>query len=531
MIGRHKPRQAAEQVHAYHPIRPTTLIPYHSDGNLLAIGRAARLAGLSKHTLPGLSIFRLICSEEPCSPDVETRFPSLASASDVKVRGHLGAFRVEATINGVSVDVNRTLLRDAAFDLILDLQDVPAITLPVPPLGYRVAGSGPMEEFLAELAELVGDFEKPKFFEVRPEICAHSASDIKGCRACLDVCGAGAIRSENQKISVDPHLCQGCGDCTTVCPAGAINYLYPRRGDSLARLRAMLDAWFRADGDPPILLLYDAEAGANCEVLWADHRSDHFLPYPLEALGAVGLDFWLNALAYGCSAVGLLVLSELSRQTISALKTQLCHAETLLTGLGYPAGLIRLIRPHELTRLDQEDGVRVPPARHGGDDDKRTAIRQALAHLHKHAPSQPDVLNLGEGAPFGEVRVDPARCTLCMACVSICPEAALSAGDDEPRLGFIEANCVQCGLCRNACPEAAITLHPRYRFDAVDARRSRVLHREEVFRCITCGKPFANAAMIRTITQRLRGHPMFQGDRHRHLKMCDECRVKTLFSG
>lgn len=530
MIGRHGPRRAAEQVYANHPICPTTLIPYHSQGKLLAIGRAARLAGLSDYALPGLSIFGLICSEEPCFPDVETRFPSLASASDVKVRGHLGAFRVEATINGLSVDVNRTLLRDAAFDLILDLQDVPAITLPVPPLGYRVAGSGPMEAVLTELAELVGDFEKPKFFELRPEICAHGANGIEGCRACLDVCGAGAIRSENQKISVNPYLCQGCGDCTTVCPAGAINYLYPRRGDSLARLRAMLDAWFRAGGDPPILLLYDAEAGANCEVVRADHRSDHFLPYPLEALGSVGLDFWLNALAYGCSAVYLLVLSEPSQQTTSALNTQLCHAENLLTGLGYPAGLVRLIRPHELARLDRKDGVQVPPALHGSEDDKRTAIRLALAHLHKHAPHPPDAVDLSEGAPFGEVRVDPTRCTLCIACVSICPENALSAGDDEPRLDFIEANCVQCGLCRNACPEAAITLHPRYRFDTVDARRSRILHREEIFRCIACGKPFANAAMIRTITQRLRGHPMFQGDRHRYLTMCEECRVKALFT-
>lgn len=45
------------------------------------------------------------------------------------------------------------------------------------------------------------------------------------------------------------------------------------------------------------------------------------------------------------------------------------------------------------------------------------------------------------------VRVDPARCTDCGACLRVCPTDIRSVGDRE---------CVQCGKCISACPEKAI---------------------------------------------------------------------------
>ncbi len=71
------------------------------------------------------------------------------------------------------------------------------------------------------------------------------------------------------------------------------------------------------------------------------------------------------------------------------------------------------------------------------------------------------VIPLSSGAPFGEIEVNLDTCTMCMACVGACPEAALADGRDRPQLRFSEANCVQCGLCEQACPEDAIMPVPR----------------------------------------------------------------------
>ena len=73
--------------------------------------------------------------------------------------------------------------------------------------------------------------------------------------------------------------------------------------------------------------------------------------------------------------------------------------------------------------------------------------------------------------------VDRERCTLCMACASVCPGKALQAGGEKPELQFIEDNCVQCGLCARSCPENAVAPSPRFLFDAALRRQARVLSR------------------------------------------------------
>jgi hypothetical protein len=57
----------------------------------------------------------------------------------------------------------------------------------------------------------------------------------------------------------------------------------------------------------------------------------------------------------------------------------------------------------------------------------------------------------------------------------------------------------------------------------------RLLHEEAVFNCIRCAKPFATQKMIDTMTEKLKDHPMFQGDALDKLKMCEDCRVTSMF--
>jgi Fe-S-cluster-containing dehydrogenase component len=108
--------------------------------------------------------------------------------------------------------------RKEVFDLVLDLSRQPLIRLHQLPQGYAAPGDDPLEQALAAqaLTALVGEFEKPRFFNYEPRICAHSRSGRKGCDLCLEVCSSGAITADCDHVKVEPHLCAGCGGCATV---------------------------------------------------------------------------------------------------------------------------------------------------------------------------------------------------------------------------------------------------------------------------------------------------------------------------
>jgi ferredoxin len=222
---------------------------------------------------------------------------------------------------------------------------------------------------------------------------------------------------------------------------------------------------------------------------------------------------------------------------IETLQEQLAIAQAILAGMGYPEGRLRLVNadqsaaaiqalaglPTGLSR--QAATFAAPPA------DKRGTLRLALEHLQSHAPAPKRVTPLPVGAPFGEVRVDAAACTLCMSCVSACPTHALLDGRGLPQLNFREWNCVQCGLCERTCPEDAITLVPRLLQDVEARERPRILHEEQPVCCVACGKPFATRAMLDKLSRKLEGHWMFQDEAaRRRLQMCEDCRVRDMFT-
>ena len=121
--------------------------------------------------------------------------------------------------------------------------------------------------------------------------------------------------------------------------------------------------------------------------------------------------------------------------------------------------------------------------------------------------------------------VNKETCTLCMACVGVCPESALVDGRDRPMLKFIERNCVQCGLCEKTCPEKAITLAPRLLLTP-QAKQEVVLNEAEPFNCVRCGKPFGTRQMVDNMLGKLAGHSMFAaGGSLKRLQMCADCRV------
>ena len=440
------------------------------------------------------------------------------------------------------------------FDLVLDLRPAdatPTFLQHALPQGY-FRWDGREMGTLLRLRELVGEFEKPKFFAYKQKLCAHSRNETVGCNACVDICSAEAITSDKsrQQIKVNPNLCVGCGACTTVCPTGALTYAYPGATDQGLKLKTLLSTYTAAGGKDAVLLLHSQECGQAlveelgraAQLKIAHGVPAHVLPVALWHTASTGVDLWLSAVAFGASQIVVLVTSEEAPQYLDGLEAQMAVAQAILNGLGYAGTHLKLLRARNPTDLDAglqalshtRQTVPAAAARFAVAQEKRSTLELALDHLIAQAPmpaaQRPEAIALpAAGAPLGTITVNKDRCTLCLSCVSACPASALQDNPQLPQLRFIEQNCVQCGLCATTCPEDAIALQPRLLLTP-ERSQLRVLNEAKPWACVRCSKPFGTVKAIEAMLGKLSGHAMFQGEALERLKMCSDCRVIDLYS-
>jgi len=443
----------------------------------------------------------------------------------------------------------------AEFDLVLDLREQSAFNRHALPQGYF---RGATAANLLRLRELVGEFEKPKFFDYKQKLCAHSRNEKVGCNACVDICSAEAVSSDKsrQQIKVNPNLCVGCGACTTVCPTGALTYAYPRASEQGVKLKTLLSTYQKTGGKDAVILLHSQDAGQAlvnelgraAQLKVAQGLPAHVIPVSLWHTASLGLDVWLTALAYGAAQVLVLNTAEEAPQYAEGLQAQMAHAQVMLEGLGYaksgqmPVQLLHATQAMELdaelqrmTTGKQRLSSTVPAATFAVMAEKRSTLSMVIDHLLEHAPvlktaAAPEALGLPkDGALFGAVEVNKDSCTLCMSCVSACPANALQDNQQAPQLRFVEKNCVQCGLCVSTCPEKALNLVPRLLLTP-QRKEVRVLNETQPYGCVRCGKPFGTLKGIEAMIGKLAGHSMFQGAALERLKMCGDCRVIDIYS-
>jgi ferredoxin len=571
---------------------PVPTVTYRSSGRLLMVGAldaAERAASMLEDVLD----VTLFTQGAPTGPVAqERRFPVLGGRIDA-LTGWLGAFELKWTRdnpidldlctrcnacvaacpeNAIGLDyqidlgkctAHRECVKACAaagaidfarepevlsekFDLVLDLRATPAFTQHAPPQGY-FRWDGRDLATLLKLREMVGEFEKPKFFVYKQKLCAHSRNETVGCSACIDICSAEAISSEKsrQQIKVNPNLCVGCGACTTVCPTGALTYAYPRASDQGQKFKTLISTYAKAGGKDAVLLLHSQEAGQRlveelgraAQLKRARGVPAQVIPVALWHTASLGIDVWLSAVAYGAAQVAVLTTGEEAPQYIEGLQAQMAVAQTILNGLGYSGTHLKLLQTRDVRQLDaalqsliatKQQGPKMP-ARFAVAQEKRSTLEMALDHLVEHAPEKPEAIALPAGAPFGAIAVDKDKCTLCLSCVSACPASALQDNPQLPQLRLIEKNCVQCGICVKTCPEDAIALVPRLLLTP-QRKEARVLNETKPYACVRCGKPFGTLKAIEAMLGKLSGHAMFQGAALERLKMCGDCRVIDIYS-
>jgi ferredoxin len=543
------PKMAALAAAAAEPAPEISFVTLESGGVILVYARderAVEAAGLLKDHL---DVTVMIMRPDQVSPPRVAEFPIVKGTIRL-AKGHLGAFEITVDDYAAPSPSSRSALafgpgRDGAVshcDILLDLSGG-APLFPAADLrdGYlRVDPGDPAAVLRAVLRarDLVGDFDKPRYLEFTEHLCAHSRSNIVGCRRCLDLCPTGAITPAGDHVAIDAAICAGCGQCAAACPTAAAGYALPPADALMRWLRTLLTVYREAGGQTPVLLFHDEDHGGALIDALARHGDGlpaHVLPVQVNEVTQIGLETMAAAFAYGTAAVRF-VLRARPRHDVTGLMRMVALAQTILAGLGLGGARLGVIETDDPFALGDElregglDGGVVQPASFQPDGRKRDVLRLALRELRRVAPSPVDVIALPADAPFGAVEIDVEGCTLCLACVSACPTGALTDDPERPMLRFAEDACVQCGLCKATCPEKVISLVPRIDFRAATAG-SRVLKAEEPFPCIRCGKPFGVKSTIERVVATLEGkHWMYQGSASRldAIKMCETCRVAAI---
>ncbi len=528
---------------------PLASVSYASKGNTLVVGGDERAVGAAVRLAASLPVTLLLTSRPSAqaaalaNADLDGSAFPIWGGKVASLGGYLGNFSATLADLATVRDVPGHGLPGAAaavFDLVVDFSDPPLFGHHQPPQGYwRVADAASLERALAEAPDSVGEFEKPRFFSYRENLCAHSRSGIQGCDNCIEVCSTEAISADGDKVKVDPHLCMGCGACASVCPSGAMSFQFPRVSRRGAQLKTMLAAYRDAGGSDACIVFHNGTDGRD--LLARAAAAGRGLPgrvIPMESwhVAGVGVDLLLGAIALGASQVAVLSAGSEAPEYSRSLREQMALAQSIVTALGYAGRHFALVETNEAEALADAFETLVPAAvpavaaTFALSDDKRTAVEFAVEHLAKHAPTPVTEIGLAAGAPWGEVVVDKEKCTLCLSCAGACPESALMDGTETPMLRFLERNCVQCGLCERTCPEDAITLRPRLLL-APGVREARVLNEAQPFHCVSCGKPFGTRQMVDAMLGRLAGHSMFSDPASlKRLQMCGDCRVVDMMS-
>jgi ferredoxin len=544
------PKMAALLAAAAEPTPPIQLVSLESRGVTLVYGRDEVALDAARRLRDSLDITVLLTRPGEVQPPRSTDFPVL-QGTVTAAKGHLGAFELRVDEYALPAPSSRRRLefgtpRDGATstcDIILDLSGgMPLFPAHEARSGYLRADPrdpAAVERAIFDAANLVGEFDKPRYIQFTETLCAHSRSNITGCTRCLDLCPTGAISPAGDHVAIDPTICAGCGSCAAACPTGAAAYALPPADALLRKLRTLMAAYHVAGGSDGVVLFHDGDHGEpliDALARFGGGLPAKVLPVRVNEVTQVGPEAIAALFAYGASGAVFLSLAK-PKHDLSGLHRLVGTENAILEALGYGPG------PVSVVQTDDPDALRsvldrrptgnatATPAGFQAYGAKRGVLELAFRELRRVAPTPVDLVPLSTGAPFGGLDFKTEACTLCLACVSACPTQALSDNPDKPMLRFTESLCVQCGLCAATCPEDVITLEPRLDFTAWDTPLT-IVKEEEPFHCIACAKPFGTRSTIERVVRKLQDrHWMFSGsgsDRARILMMCEDCRVEAV---
>ena len=294
-----------------------SVVTLSSGGVVLIYGRDETAIEAGRRLADKLDVTVLLSRPTDAVPPRVWDFP-IMQGTIRNAKGHLGAFELIVDDFAAPSPSSRAALRFGASrngaishsDIVLDLSGgaplFPAYELRDGYVRADPRDRAAVAEALWKAADLVGEFDKPRFVDFFAELCAHSRSRITGCTRCLDLCPTGAIAPAGDHVAIDAEVCAGCGSCAAACPTGAAAYAVPNAETLLRRLRTLLTTYLRAGGLNPVVLFHDqghGDALIDALARLGAGLPANVLPVAVNEITQLGLEAWTAPFAWGASAV------------------------------------------------------------------------------------------------------------------------------------------------------------------------------------------------------------------------------------
>lgn len=347
-----------------------------------------------------------------------------------------------------------------------------------------------------------------------PAICQYHGRRNDLCAKCVEVCPTVAILKNDEKRElVFSHIdCIGCGACVSVCPSGALKFA--RLSQSVFCEIAKL---YR--GKIP-LLIADGEISSALNVP---------LPcgvLPLGFFGAKQIDE-VNLLSLiresGSSVIlcgadvgeGTREAAELVNEISRAIYgRQAVFLAQNLSELSEALKLAQSSQPWEFSLNEFNLGK------------KEIFSKRVSAMVGEGSFG---TVKSGERLKFGEVAINESSCTLCLSCVGACNTGALYADRSDNSIKLNASLCTMCNYCVLSCAEkdtmalnfSGLKLQPEF-------FSYRTLAKDELFRCIECGKEFATAKAVMKIADMMSAHFADDVEKMKTLFCCGDCKAKIM---
>ncbi len=370
------------------------------------------------------------------------------------------------------------------------------------------------DEAIKKVEENLGTYRYKNFTTYDPNICQYHERREEICGKCEEVCPTIAILKddEHKHLEFSQIDCHGCGGCISVCPSGALDYSQLPR-DAFSQIKEFYK-------DKVALII---PRKIELESLHVE-LPENVLPLAIEGEKFLHEAHYLSLL-----------------QTSG--KSVIFFSDFISKGSGDAIALVNEIFRRKYNKqaifvakdVDELKQVLVktdsfPQAKYGineADLRKREIFSARLSHLV--GEDDLGVIKTGEHIHYGTITINEQNCTLCLSCVGACNVRALTVHPEDNTLRFNPSICTNCGYCEPSCPEKdclsvvydELSLKPEY-------FRQNVMAKDELFKCVECGKEFAPKKAVEKIANMM--IPMFGGDeaKIRTLYCCESCKPKVM---
>ncbi|ARJ56403.1 4Fe-4S dicluster domain-containing protein [Campylobacter cuniculorum] len=347
-------------------------------------------------------------------------------------------------------------------------------------------------------------------------ICQYHQRRTEHCAKCAELCPTTAIlkNDEKKELEFSQIDCLGCGACISVCPSGSLDYA-PLPRESFFKLTTLYQK-------QKILII---PKKMDLENLVLDLPED-VLPLMIEGEKVLSALHFLTLLqSSGANLVFYTdVVSEGSGEAIFLLNA-IFKRKFNQTAVWVAKDKIEL--QNALQKLEFIENLSFDF--HNNTLTTRENFAKGLEHLIDK--DDLGVVPSGEWLRYGEIKINPNTCTLCLSCVGACNVGALIADSKENALKFNASLCTTCGYCETSCAEKdtlellrnGIKLNSSY-------FNFHTLAKDELFKCIECGKEFATSKAVQKIANLMK--PRFLGDetKIKSLYCCADCKAKVMIA-